>query len=253
MMRDAARFPPAIYRVMFGRRVIAETLTPPFDLPMPLEYRRSPRARRVSLRLDLAGGKIVLTAPLSLAQRHAVEFLVRHEGWLRARLAQAPAHRPFAPGVIVPILGIDHVIEGDSSTLRGRVTRGDNIVIVPGAAEHLPRRLTEFLKAEARREIAPRARAKAQSRGLTVAAVALRDTRSRWGSCTRAGRISYCWRLILAPEFVLDYVVAHEVAHLAEMNYGPRFWRLCAELTQSDPAEARAWLRRHGPELHRYG
>jgi predicted metal-dependent hydrolase len=126
-------------------------------------------------------------------------------------------------------------------------------VIVPGAPEHLPRRLTDFLKAEARREIAARAAAKAATLGRPIAALTLRDTRSRWGSCSRSGRVAFSWRLILAPEWVLDYVVAHEVAHLAELNHGPRFWTACAGLTDSDVKTARAWLKRHGAELHAYG
>jgi hypothetical protein len=220
---------------------------------VPLEFRRSGRARRISLRIDLAKGRVVLTAPASVARRHALDFLIRHEGWLRARLAQLPAALPFASGTTIPVLGIPHLIQGDTSRLRGLPARVPGIITVPGAPEHLARRLTDFLKAEAKREIAGRAQAKAAIVGRPVKAITLRDTRSRWGSCSSAGRLAFSWRLILAPEFVLDYVVAHEVAHLREMNHGIRFWRLCATLTDADPKAARAWLRRHGSGLHAYG
>jgi predicted metal-dependent hydrolase len=191
-----------------------ELLDPPFPLPIPLEFRRSSRARRLSLRVDQAGNRIVLVAPLSVSRTRALDFLSRYEG--------------------------------------GVVRRENGVVTAPGAPEHLARRVTDFLKAEARREIALRTRAKAASLGKPVTAITIRDTKSRWGSCNSAGRIAFSWRLIMAPEFVLDYVVAHEVAHLAELNHGVRFWRLCASLTEADPKAARAWLKRHGPELHSY-
>ncbi len=220
---------------------------------MPLEFRRSSRARRISLRIDQAKGRVVLTAPSSLAPRHALDFLIRNEGWIAARVAQLPTALPFADGATVPVLGVPHLIRADASRLRGLPARAAGTITVPGAPEHLPRRLADYLKAEAKREIAERARAKAEIVGRPVKAITLRDTRSRWGSCSGAGRLAFSWRLILAPEFVLDYVVAHEVAHLKEMNHGIRFWRLCATLTDSDPKAARQWLRRHGGGLHAYG
>ena len=150
------------------------------------------------------------------------------------------------------MLGVPHLIRGDAGRLRGLPARVDGTITVPGAPDHLPRRLTDFLKAEAKREIGTRARAKAARLDRPVAAVTLRDTRSRWGSCSGAGRLAFSWRLIMAPEFVLDYVVAHEVAHLREMNHGPRFWKLCKELSRSNNG-ARDWLEAHGTELYRYG
>jgi predicted metal-dependent hydrolase len=195
----------------------------------------------------------VLVAPVAVARRHAVDFLVRHEGWLIARLAQLPASQPFADGAAVPILGVPHVIRGDALQLRGLVSRAEGVVTVPGAPDHLRRKLTDFLKKEAKREIETRANAKAAAIGKRIAGLSLRDTRSRWGSCSTRGRLAFSWRLILAPEWVLDYVVAHEVAHLKEMNHGPRFWTLCAGLTDADPKAARAWLRQNGSALHAYG
>ena len=116
----------------------------------------------------------------------------------------------------------------------------------------MARRVRDFLMAEARRELGERARAKAERIGARVAAVTIRDTRSRWGSCSATGRLSFSWRLILTPEPVLDYVVGHEVAHLREMNHSPRFWALCAELT-AEVAGPRVWLKANGARLLRYG
>ena len=229
-----------------------QPLIPPFPLSVPLELRRTPRAHRISIRVDLARTCVVLVVPIRASEKRALDFLAANEKWLKQRLAQIPSVRPFAPGETVPVLGALHRIEGDATTLRGIVTRHEGTIVVPGAPEHLPRRLTEYLKAEARREIGARARIKAATLDRTIKALSLRDTRTRWGSCNASGRLGFSWRLIFAPEYVLDYVVAHEVAHLAELNHSPRFWKLCASLTEDAPS-ARAWLQQHGSELHRYG
>ena len=76
-----------------------------------------------------------------------------------------------------------------------------------------------------------------------------KDTRSRWGSCTSDGRLAFSWRIVMAPPYVIDYLAAHEVAHLAEMNHGPRFWTACRRLCPRTD-EAKAWLKRHGTMLH---
>ena len=121
-----------------------------------------------------------------------------------------------------------------------------------GRAEHLPRRVRDYLKAEAKQELSVRSHDKAAAIGQRVTRVTLRDTKSRWGSCSHQGALSYSWRLILAPESVLDYVAAHEVAHLVHMDHSPSFWRLVADL-HPDPDSARAWLKRDGSALWRYG
>ena len=230
-----------------------ELLDSPIPLPIPLEYRRTSRARRISVKVDIVRGRVVLVSPYSVGKARAFDFLKRNADWLQAQLAKIPESVPFAHGGTIPLLGVPHQIHADHGTLRGRVEREDQMIRVPGAPEHLRRRLTDYLKTEAKREIGARARAKAADIGATIKTLTLRDTTSRWGSCNRAGCLSFSWRLILAPELVLDYVVAHEVAHLAEMNHGPRFWKLCARLADGDPETARAWLRQNGHQLHRYG
>lgn len=222
-------------------------------MSIPIEFRRSTRAGRLSLRVDNARQRVVLVAPASVARRHAIDFLVRHEGWINARIEQLPAVQPFQDGATVLILGVPHTIRGEPAKLRGLVTLGPGVVTVPGAPESVGRKLTDFLKKEAKREIAELARVKSAAVGRPVKGLTLRDTRSRWGSCSAGGRLAFSWRLFLAPGWVLDYVVAHEVAHLKEMNHGPRFWALCASLTETDPKKARAWLKQHGGALHAYG
>ncbi|MBF0562875.1 MAG: M48 family metallopeptidase [Alphaproteobacteria bacterium] len=212
--------------------------------------RRSSRARRLSLRVDpRLGPVVVLPERATLAE--ANRFVQAHHGWLAERLSRLPAPIALVPGAEVPILGINHEIRHVPTARRG-VWIDQGGLFVSGGAEHVPRRVADFLKAESKRRIYPQAFSLAARLGRTPCRVTVRDTRSRWGSCSSRGDLSFSWRLVLAPEPVLAYVVAHEVAHLAEMNHSAAFWRVVASLTD-DPASAKAWLARHGAGLHRYG
>jgi len=220
-------------------------------LSAPLELRESARARRMTLRVDPARGLIQVVVPAGLAEREAVRFVDRHVAWVRTRLAALPPERPFVDGAVVPVLGRDHVIRHDPGH-RGGGRREDGVIRVGGGPEHTARRVRDLLTAEARRLLTERAHALAATLGARIGGVTVRDTRSRWGSCSATGRLSFSWRLILTPEPVFHYVVAHEVAHLLVMNHSPRFWSQVARLTP-DAGRARAWLRGHGAELLRFG
>lgn len=218
---------------------------------LPLVLRRSPRARRMTLRLSPDGGKAVVVAPPRVAEGHVLRFAAENRGWLRARLADLPPRVPFAPGAEVPLLGVPHPLRHRPEARRG-VWCEDGAIHVSGQAEHFARRVHDWLRAEARRRLAPRAQDAARRLGRGVTRLRIGDPRSRWGSCTSAGCLAFSWRLVMAPEPVLDYVVAHEAAHLVAMNHGPGFWAVVEGLV-GDWRPARAWLRRHGPGLHRYG
>ncbi|MGP1397454.1 MAG: M48 family metallopeptidase [Inquilinaceae bacterium] len=220
-------------------------------LGAPLEVRRDPRARRLTLRVDPNARNARVVAPPHVAMAEIRAFVARHRRWLQQRLDAVPEPRPFHDGATVPYLGADHRICHDPEAGRP-VERLDGVFRVAGRPEHLARRLRDFLKAEARRELTRRSMEKAAMLGRRPAAITIRDTRSRWGSCSADGRLNYSWRLILAPEPVLDYVVAHEVAHLVEMNHGPRFWALTRRLCP-DLEEPKTWLSVHGSNLHRHG
>lgn len=220
-------------------------------LDRPVALRRNARARRLSLRLDPALGEVIVVAPPRVPPQVIADFVNRHAEWVRRRRAAMPVRTPFLPGAEVPILGVPHRIAHDPAAGRG-VRWADGELRVGGPAEHLGARLAAWLQAEARRQLLARSRAAALKLGVTVAAVSVRDTRSRWGSCASSGRLSYSWRLLLAPESVLDYVVAHEVAHLVEMNHSARFWAVVDRLhPESD--RCRAWLKAKGQDLHLYG
>ena len=220
-------------------------------LPNPLELRESLRARRMTLRLDSARGIIQVVVPAGLAEYEAVSFVSRNTGWIRNRLAKLPPLRPFEDGALVSVLGKEHVLRHDPAC-RGAGQRIDGEIRVGGQAEHMARRVRDVLTIEARRLLAEKARVMAEMLGAKVQAITVRDTRTRWGSCSASGRLSFSWRLILTPEPVFAYVVAHEVAHLFEMNHSPRFWALVTQL-DNNADHHRAWLRRHGAELLRHG
>jgi predicted metal-dependent hydrolase len=216
--------------------------------------RRSARARRLTLRIDPAAGGPVVTAPMRTSLAEVERFLGRHAGWLAARLASLPPPAPFRDGGVIPLRGEPHRIVHRPG--RGLVTPtdgfGERRIVVAGAAEHLARRLGDWLRREARRDLTEAVARHAGRLGRQPSAIRIGDARSRWGSCSGRGALAFSWRLVLAPPAVLDYLAAHEVAHLVEMNHGPAFWRLVAEL-HPEHARSRAWLRRHGPALHAVG
>lgn len=217
----------------------------------PFVLRRSNQARRVSLRVDPGLGQVTLVLPRRASEAAGFRFVARNAGWLARRLAHVAPRTAFADGAEIPLAGRPHRIRHRPGT-RGTVWLDGDEIHVAGGVEHLPRRLTDWMKRRARRELSERALRLAARIGTTVTRVQIRDPRTRWGSCGPDGRLSFSWRLILAPEMVTDYVVAHEVAHLVHPHHGPAFWRLTEELA-ADARAARQWLRRHGAGLHRYG
>jgi predicted metal-dependent hydrolase len=221
---------------------------------IPITVRQSPRARRISLRVRRAERDVVLTLPLRASMAMAKSFAMRHSDWVAERVAQLPDVVPFQHGASVPLRGVPHwIVHRDA--LRGLVTVCDGdepAIAVPGPVESLSRRLTDFLKKEARRDLEDAVHRYAEQLGVSVGRVSIKDTRSRWGSCSSGGNFSFSWRLIMAPSYVLDYLAAHEVAHRREMNHSRRYWAVLRDLF-SDTDAAEAWLTAHGPELHCYG
>jgi predicted metal-dependent hydrolase len=222
------------------------------DLAAPVFVRVSPRARRIGLRIDAAERKIELVLPRGVPATQGMRFLAAKRGWVAARLDALPKPVPFAEGALVPVLGVPHRICRVVDMAARPVVIVDGEIRVRGDPAHLPRRVRDHLVALAGSELSRRARRLAPEIGRMVARVTVRDTKSRWGSCSGQGSLSFSWRLVLAPDPVIDYVVAHEVAHLAEMNHGPRFWRLVERLSPGSAAP-RAWLKQHRSRLFSYG
>ncbi|MGB5800716.1 MAG: SprT family zinc-dependent metalloprotease, partial [Mesorhizobium sp.] len=192
-----------------------------------------------------------VTVPPGLRQGEVEKFLHRHQGWLEQRLAKVPDRPQVRPGVKVPFRGVPHLVvhePGRRGTVSVENGEGGPRLVVHGERLHLPRRVADFLKREARREIEMLVARHTATVGRKAKAIRFRDTTSRWGSCTSDGTLSFSWRIMMAPPAVIDYLVAHEVAHLKEMNHGPDFWKLCGQLCP-DTERCKAWLKRNGGAL----
>ncbi|MBJ3785808.1 M48 family metallopeptidase [Devosia sediminis] len=217
--------------------------------PVSIAVKVSARAR--SFRLSLPASGPLLTLPETARWSDAEAFLHRHRHWLAARLPRAAQAQRLEAGVMLPLRGVPHLVVG-TGALRGRVdlaqTADGPVLRVPGDAAHQPRRLYDWLKAQALVDLTAQSQHHAARLGVTVKQVRLRSQSSRWGSCSSTGNINYNWRLILAPPHVLDYVAAHEVAHLVEMNHSDAFWAT-VERTLPDMERGKAWLKAHGREL----
>lgn len=217
----------------------------PGNPPIAITLRRSARARRISLRVSALDGRVTLTLPRGLPEREALDFARSKQGWLQGHLASRLPDVVVAPGAQIPVEGQMRRLEAGTGR---RVTPEGETLLVPGGDA---RRLQAWLKTLARERLAAASDHYAAALKRPYTRLTLRDTRSRWGSCSSTGGLSYSWRLIMAPPKVLDYVAAHEVAHLAEMNHSPAYWAIVARLMPGY-AQHRKWLRAHGAALHRY-
>jgi predicted metal-dependent hydrolase len=207
--------------------------------------RRSAQARRFSLRVSRQTGTVTLTLPLRARESEALKFLSAQEDWLRGALDLVAPEQVLAYGTLIPVEGrMLRLAPGTGRSLR---VVGDELQ-VPGDPQQMAARLKSWLKVLARDRLARAVDRHAAALGRQVQQITLRDTRSRWGSCTADGRLMFSWRLIMAPPSVLDYVAAHEVAHLVEMNHSDRFWAV-VETLYPDWKPQRAWLRSGGTEL----
>lgn len=215
---------------------------------VPLVLRPYARATRLVLRLDRARRCLTLSFPPRLAARHLDSFLAANTEWIGSQLTRLPAPPTEDFPAEVPVLGVPHRVESVPELGR-RVAAQDGAIRIGGAPEFAEARLRRFLVERARAEIVPLALRLADRAERRIAGITLRDTRSRWGSCTRDGRLNFSWRLAMAPALALDYVVAHEVAHLVHMDHSPRFWAVNAWLAQ-DMDAGRRWLKQHGAGLH---
>ena len=220
----------------------------------PLVARVNRRAKKLILKVDPVAGEILVTAPSKRTLPDAITFAHERADWIAGQMKNALRAKPFAPGAVIPYRGVDHLIAqegGPRAPVRLDYENGPAIC-VGGEGEHVNRRLTDWLKKQARQILIERADHYSARLGETRGPVRVRDMRTRWGSCTSAGAMSFSWRLILTPPDILDYVAAHECAHLVHMDHSPAFWRLLATL-DVDARAAANWFRNHGQKLFAYG
>jgi len=221
------------------------------DLRIGVQWRRSARARCVGLRIDVAMGGVIITLPPRTPRRFGLLLLAHHADWVAARLAALPPLVAFADGATIPFVGRRVTIRHMAGAERPAQLLGGELV-VHGPKEHLACQVGRFLHAEAGLRLAALVAGKGVRAGERPRRLLLKELRSRWASCAVDRTLSFSWRLVMAPLFVQDHVVAHEVAHLRHMDHGPQFLALERELSRF-PDHAKAWLKRHGPALLRVG
>jgi predicted metal-dependent hydrolase len=249
----------ALSRLFFSAPKRTE-IVPPLPIEIAIDgvvylvhLRAMSNARRMVMRLARDGRSFTMSVPLRQSRKRAVEFVEASREWMQKALMKAGPSQPFADGGQFSLRG-ETVLIATTGRARGLVTFdiASLTVHVPGAPEHLKRKLTDWLKKEAQQELEQVSARYATAMQVTFKKLVVRDQKSRWGSCTSDGTLSYSWRLILAPSYVLDYVCAHEVAHLREMNHSPRFWRLVLAHCKNARA-AKQWLKKNGQSVHRVG
>jgi hypothetical protein len=233
------------------KRAVREELLAVDGADVAVKVQLNPRARRIVMRVNPTTGDVIVTAPSRGGMASAFAFVRGETQWIARQLRHLPKPVALMPGAVVPFLGVAHPVRHAQTRGPAPVWRDSGALLVSGRPEHAPRRLTDFFKREARALLSARAVEYAARLGVRPGRVTVRDTKSRWGSCSQSGSLSFSWRLILAPEFVRDYVVAHEVAHLKEMNHSPRFWAQ-VKILSPDMVRARQWLRENGRTLLRY-
>lgn len=227
-------------------------------LGAPIEVRRHPAARRLTLRVSKTKRAVIVTVPAECRMEEADKFLRSNLDWVRERLTRVPEPVPFADGSRIPLRGRLHRVCFSGPDRSRGVVEIDQCagstprLNVSGRLEHAPRRLKDWLVDQARADLEACVALHTRNLGVKARRITLRDQTSRWGSCTAGGLLAFSWRLVLAPAHVLNYVAAHEVAHLIEMNHGPKFWKHVARCMPR-LEEAKRWLRSHGADLHRYG
>lgn len=248
--------PPAAKKPVARRIAAPASEALPLEIELgtgrvPLVIRRNPRAKRLIMRLAPGAAGVSVTAPPRASARSILDFIERHKGWVESRIARGAEPVPVAPGAVLPFRGggLTVLHEPGRRSARFDEREGAAVLLVGGEPGHVARRVMDALKREARRDLQAAVERHAAAVGLAPKALTLKDTTSRWGSCTADRRLAFSWRIVMAPPDVLDYLAAHEVAHFREMNHGPAFWALCRTLCPGMD-HGRAWLKREGASLH---
>lgn len=216
-------------------------------------FRVNPRAKRLILRVDPKTQSPVVTAPSPRHYKAAEKFVQSKAGWIENQICRQPDVITLEPGIEIPVSGEMHLLTQSGARGRTRQIEGTPPQLdSPGADITYSDRVLRYLKMKAREALNERVDVHAERLAVDPVKITIRDTRSRWGSCSSKGHLNFSWRLILAPPQILDYVAAHEVAHLIEMNHSADFWAL-VEKSYGPHKNARNWLKQNGRVLHAYG
>lgn len=219
---------------------------------MPVKVVEHPKSKRITLRLMPGGGGLKITMPAHVSDRELDGFLQRNINWVATRKARLPQKVELEEGHSIPYIGVQHRIvhlDRMRGVVEAREIAGEPSLLVPGDPKFIQRKLLDFLKKQARENLNISVSKHAASLNVRPKQIRITDSTSRWGSCSSTRTLSFSWRIIMAPETVLDYLAAHEVAHLREMNHSDRFWNHVQDICP-DMETQKAWLRRHGASLH---
>lgn len=225
-----------------------------FDLNDELDFELkivfSAKAKRLGLRIDSKNRIPVLTVPKRCGKQQALAFVKSQKKWIDEHLAKLPLQKFFSDGDKISIGGKEFLIRHCPEQYFGVQVEGENL-LVSGEKDFLSRRVKDFIKKQAQKVLWEMSEAKAALIEKKVNRVVIKDTKSRWGSCSSLGNINYSWRIMLAPDFVIDYLVAHETAHLKHQDHSPAFWQ-CVDVLAKNAADGRKWLKENGSKLNVY-
>ncbi|MBR5599500.1 MAG: M48 family metallopeptidase [Alphaproteobacteria bacterium] len=221
------------------------------DLGFDMRVVYSKRSRKLTLRIDKKDRVAVLTIPKYCSRKKAVSFVESHQDWVLDNLRKIPELKSFQENDVISLFGKNYQIV--HTEIRGctKLDKKNKILYVSGGKEFLHRRVKDFIKKIALEEFTKRSEQVAEMIGKTVHNVCIKDTKSRWASCSTLNNINYSWRLALAPEYVIRYIVAHEVSHLKHQDHSAYFWAL-VEYLEKDASKGRDWLTENGHLLYMY-
>lgn len=189
-----------------------------------------------------------------MSEKRAYQFAEKHIDWMLSKLDLIPSRILYSDGTRIPILGKERVLtihyDPDRKSTRVKITQDE--LLVTTNKQDPSKRIERYLKNEIKTYLTDLSFDKAARIGKSIRRISVRDTRSRWGSCSPDGNLSYSWRLVFAPLSVIDYLVAHETAHLKYLDHSHKFWELCKFLS-NDYASGKKWIRDNGHILHCYG
>lgn len=220
------------------------------EIDFPIKIVKSPRAKKLTLRIDSKEHIPVLSLPRYCSQKKAIDFVLLHKKWIQDSLNKLPQSKPFENGEKISLFGKTVIITHAPERKLGAKIEADKL-LVSGNLEFLHRRVKDFIKKKAETEFYKRSNKYAKKLGQSINGITIKDTKSRWGSCSSLQNINYSWRIALAPEFVINYLMAHEVAHLQYPNHSSAFWQ-CVERLYPEYSQGEQWLKEHGKDLYLY-
>lgn len=215
-----------------------------------LEVKTSFKAKRISLKIDAKKKLPIITMPKFCSANYAIDFIKRNQEWIENSLNKIPEKIIFSHGDKISIMGQIYEVNHCPDAKSGVWLEGGK-VNVSGGEEFLNSRLKNFVIKVAKNELSKLGREKAKNIKCYVNKISIKDTKTRWGSCSTKSNINFSWRVVLAPSIVIDYLISHEVCHLIHHNHSKEFWNDVNKLA-IDMESGKQWLKENGNSLFSY-